>query len=108
MLYCEKCNLLAEKTCPECGGPLREPKENDPVLLARTDTLHASMLEPLLTDEGIPYSKKGRMGVAFVLKGGSMLEEYSFYVPYGAYERAKTLTEVVCREEKEAEMPEIP
>ena len=105
MLYCEKCNLLAEKTCPICEGPLREPKENDPVLLVQTDTMRASMLEPLLADEGIPYSKKGHMGVAFVLKAGTLLEEYSFYVPYGAYERAKTLAEMICGEEKAAEMP---
>ena len=54
MLYCPRCSLLAEGTCPQCGGKVREPRENDPVLFARTDALHAAMLEPLLEEEQIP------------------------------------------------------
>ena len=75
------------------------------MLLAQTDTLHASMLEPLLADEDIPYSKEGHKGVAFVMKAGTLLEKYNFYVPYGAYEQAKVLTETVGAEGKKAEKP---
>lgn len=105
-MYCEKCNLLSkEENCPNCGGRLRKPEESDPVLLVQTDTLHASLLQPLLEDEGIPYSKKGQMGAAFVIKGGTLLEEYSFYVPYGAYEEAKNLAETVCGTESDPNSP---
>ena len=70
MLYCPRCSLLAEGTCPQCSGKVREPRENDPVLLARTDALHAAMLEPLLEEEQIPSSRGATVGAAFAMDGG--------------------------------------
>lgn len=45
------------------------------------------------------------MGAAFAIKGGTLLEEYSFYVPYGAYEEAKNLAETVCGTESDPNSP---
>lgn len=90
--YCPDCQLLSETTCDRCGGRLRAVQVNDPVLLCKADMIRASMLEPLLTDAGIPYSKVGKLGAAMVMRSGAFLEEYSFYVPYGALEQAEKMT----------------
>ena len=95
MLYCPRCSLLAEGTCPQCGGKVRELRENDPVLFARTDALHAAMLEPLLEEEQIPSSRGATVGAAFAMDGGMPLEEIRLYVPYGAYARARELLETI-------------
>lgn len=98
MLYCEKCRMMAENgRCNNCKGkgPLREPLNNDPVLLARTDQVSAAMLEGILQDERIPFLKEGRMGAGMTTWAGGMLEEYSFYVPYGVLAQAAELAQVV-------------
>jgi hypothetical protein len=92
--YCPDCQLLGEEKCPNCGGTLRQAKPNDPVMLCKADAVRASMLEPLLTQAGIPYSKVGKMGAAMVMRAGAFLEEYTFYVPLGALEEAMELTMV--------------
>ena len=95
MLYCEECQRLIApqeiEGCPECAGELREPVENDPVLLVSVPSLQATFVEPLLQDTGIPYSKVGDLGVGFTMRGGDTLEMYRFYVPYGAYDKAREL-----------------
>ena len=101
--YCPDCQLLSETTCDQCGGRLREAHINDPVLLCKADMIRASMLEPLLTDAGIPYSKVGKLGAAMVMRAGGFLEEYSFYVPYGALEQAEAL--LLDEESGAEEMP---
>lgn len=104
MMYCERCHLLSEGLCPRCRGALREPRVNDPVLLEKADPIRAAIIESVLTGADIPYSKMGRMGAALSMKTGGALEEYSFYVPYGAYERAGALTALPPPEsEEEAE-----
>lgn len=91
MLYCEDCQQLVlpdGETCPDCEGQLRPPRENDPVLLVSADQLKADMIEPVIQDLGIPYSRTGDLGAAFTMRAGGFLETYRFYVPYGAYARA--------------------
>lgn len=89
--YCPDCQLLSKTVCENCGGKLRGVKPNDPVLLCKMDMVRASMLEPLLMQAKIPYSKVGKIGAAMVMQAGTFLEEYTFYVPYGALEEAEAL-----------------
>ncbi|MHC1787120.1 MAG: hypothetical protein AB9880_08690 [Christensenellales bacterium] len=96
MLYCERCHLLSPERCQQCGGRLREPRVNDPVLLTRADTIRAAILSSLLDTEKIPCSKVGRLGAALAMQTGGMLEEYSLFVPYGAYEEAQALIKPVA------------
>ena len=106
MQYCSHCSLLAEGRCPQCGRKLREPRENDPILLANTDVVRAAMLEPLLEEAQIPYSRMGMIGSAFAMSGGLAMEEIRIYVPFGAYERARDLLETVEGEEETVETEE--
>lgn len=92
--YCAECKILVpqeDSRCSRCGGRLRVPQGNDPVFLCRVNATNAMMLEPLLTQAGIPYSKVGRLGAALVLKAGSMLEEFTFFVPASTIEEARAL-----------------
>lgn len=94
MLYCGRCQLLCSEentVCGTCGREVRMPKPNDPVLLIKTDLLHGNMIEPLLKDHQMPYSKIGERGAGLSMYGGSMLETYRFYVPYGAYVKVREL-----------------
>ena len=97
MLYCEKCRSLFDiNVCPFCGNKkVRDPKENDAVYLTAKNSLFSGMLKDVLTKNHIPYMdlRRGSVGsfVSNVPSGFS--EEYRFYVPYGAYEKAKELLE---------------
>lgn len=103
MQYCERCQMLSEGRCSKCGGRLREPRPNDPMLLMRGDTIHTAIVESLLEAEKIPYSKVGRMGAALAMQTGGMMEEYSIFVPFGAWEVAKELIAVEHAEENEGD-----
>lgn len=93
MLYCEKCMRFAQEC--ECGGKkYREIKENDPVFLTMKDALTSSQIEPILTENNIPYLKTGRLGAGLALRIGPLFETYTFFVPLGAYEKAKELIAV--------------
>jgi len=96
MRYCSKCGKLSQQEkCPKCGKKTREIKENEPVLLAGLDVLRAAMLEPLLKEAGIPYSRMGTVGAAFAMSGGMTLEEIRIYVPFSAYDQARELWEMI-------------
>lgn len=99
MQYCERCHMLSEGRCTKCGGRLREPRPNDPMLLMRGDTIHTAIVASLMEAEKIPYSKLGRMGAALAMQTGGMMEEYSIFVPFGAWEVAKALIAVEAVEE---------
>ncbi len=93
MLYCEKCMRFAGDCY--CGArKYREIKENDPVFLTVKDALTSGQIEPILNENNIPYIKRGRLGAGLVTRLGPMLETYTFFVPYGAYEKAKDLIAV--------------
>lgn len=90
-LYCPKCQKLYDdkEKCPSClFSKLREPLENDPVLLTKTDYMRAEMLSPILDSAGIPYSRTGGVGGAFGMSVGMRLDVIRFYVPFGAYDEA--------------------
>ncbi len=103
MQYCERCHMLSQGRCSKCGGRLREPLPNDPMLLMRGDTIHTAIVESLMETEKIPYSKVGRMGAALAMQTGGMMEEYSIYVPFGAWEVAKALIAIENSEENLAD-----
>ena len=87
MLYCEKCHRFAEgDTCPGCKRSrfLRAPREDDPVLLCVLRTTYADMVEPLLAEEKVPFSRLA-LGNSALLGGNTFLENYAFYVPCDAY-----------------------
>ncbi len=94
MQYCERCHMLSEGRCTKCGGRLRDPRPNDPMLLMRGDTIHTAIVASLMEAEKIPFSKVGRMGAALAMQTGGMMEEFSVFVPYGAWEVAKALIAV--------------
>ena len=96
MPYCGNCERLLpadEASCTFCGRKLRDAKQNDPVLLLEADAFHANLISPLLDDEKILYSKVGKLGAGFTMRGGSILETYRFFVPYGVHEKALSLLE---------------
>ena len=99
MQYCERCHMLSIDRCSKCGGRLRDPQPNDPMLLMKGDMIHSVIVESLMEAEKIPYSKVGRMGAALAMQTGGMMEEYSIFVPFGAWEVAKALIAVEHTEE---------
>lgn len=111
MLYCERCKRLVRgETCPACKKArfLRAPEAGDPVLLCTLRYAMAAMVEPLLEEEAAPYSKVA-LGAGALLGGSTILENYSFYVPYGAYEGTVEMLggifaqdEEICRALREA------
>ena len=59
MLYCEKCRMMAENgRCDNCKGKglIREPVDNDPVLLAKVDQVSAAMLEGIMLPSTVSAS----------------------------------------------------
>lgn len=102
MLYCEKCRTLVEESCPlHKQKHLREPRPNDPVLIAELSGISAAMLEGLLLDEKLPFLKEGRLGAGMSVWIGRMMETYSFYVPYDLREQALGLYALVCEAPEE-------
>ena len=93
MLYCKQCMLLcAETKCDHCGSSkLCEPKENDPAYLITKDITWSGGIEDILTENNIPYLKQGTLGAGLTSKIGYGMENYQFFVPFGAYEKSKEL-----------------
>ena len=106
MLYCEKCHRFAEgDTCPGCKRSrfLRAPREDDPVLLCVLRTTYADMVEPLLAEEKVPFSRLA-LGNSALLGGNTFLENYAFYVPCDAYPAALELLTGIFAEDAEVRM----
>ena len=106
MLYCERCNRLTEgESCPDCGKSryLRAPQEGDPVLLCTVRYVLATMIEPLLEEEKIPYSKVA-LGSTAILGGSTFLENYAFYTPYSAYMDALEMLTGIFAEDDEVRL----
>jgi predicted nucleotidyltransferase len=57
------------------------------------------MLEDVLKNNNIPYLKQGVRGV--VLTRLSKSDDYKFFVPFGAYKKAKELLEECFSEKNE-------
>ena len=103
MKICAKCHVLCREICPVCGRSkhLREPQETEPVLLITATAVQALLIEPILADSGIPYSRPGTLSSALNLGNGMMLEANRFYVPCAALEKARELLEEVFGEDEE-------
>lgn len=98
MLYCSNCQRLAEGDCPNCGRrarKLREVQPHDPVHFFTGNYIQTSMVEPLLEENGIPYSKIDAHGAALATLTGGYLEQYLLIVPYAAYEKAVRLVDAM-------------
>ncbi|MEI6101911.1 MAG: hypothetical protein WCP73_08745 [Eubacteriales bacterium] len=92
MLYCEDCMCLTEENeCPFCGNKkLREARENDPVYIITKDFIFAESIEDILTQNNIPCIKKDLMGAGLAARTG-YATTYQFFVPFGAFAKAKEL-----------------
>lgn len=103
MLYCEQCKMLMPEHCMKRGHQVRQPQDNDPVLLMKAGTVQAAMYEEMLRQAGIPTLKQGRMGAGLSTWAGPMLEEYSLFVPYQAMEQALAVITPPADDEAPAE-----
>ena len=92
MFYCEKCRLLtAGKQCHRCGKRrLRLPQNNDTVYLLTKEAIWSDGVEEILNEHNIPCLKQGVFG-AGITSVTHLPETYHFFVPFGAYEKAKEL-----------------
>jgi hypothetical protein len=93
MFYCEDCMLVNdEPVCPRCRAKkLRCPEENDIVYLLTREALYSGGIEEILKENGIPCLKRGVQGAGITERLGYSTETYEFFVPYGAYEKAKEI-----------------
>ncbi len=104
MQYCEKCRTLCESTCETHKKKyLRQPEGNDPIFLAQLSGFPSAMLEGILLDEKVPFLKEGRMGAGMSVWVGSMMEQYSFYVPFMIYDQAKDLYALVSGDQMQTD-----
>lgn len=88
MLYCPNCQVLStdDKTCPSCGGKkLREPEQNDPVLLLTADESKTEMIEAVFEEHHIPYEERisGLGGPPSILLGKVANTNKNIFVPFG-------------------------
>lgn len=94
MGYCSWCQRLGGAKCARCGSKTRTPKNDDPVLLAALDGLHADMIAPLLDENGVLNYCQSDMNTLMGTSGGGMLlSSVKIYVPYAAFQRAHALIE---------------
>ena len=77
-------------------------KENDPVYLTTKDIIWSGAVEDILKENNIPYLKQGSLGAGITARIGHSMETYQFYVPFGAYEKAKKLLAEFFSEEDES------
>jgi hypothetical protein len=61
--------------------------ENDPVYLTVNDVVASAAIEDILQQNGIPCEKQGMLGQGIQI--GFLYESYRFFVPYGAYDKAR-------------------
>ena len=106
MPYCERCmTVFSGDVCPECGkkNRIRELKPDDPCLLGEFDSIWSEVLTDVLTQNGIPFMKKGRLGAGLAWTVGPVLEKEKIYVPASALGEAKDLAEGIFEKAEESE-----
>lgn len=70
---------------------VQEISAEDWMLLTETGYPYAGMLSDLLSQSGIPFAARNKMGVGMALKVGPLLERTCFYVPRSHYQSAADL-----------------
>ncbi len=93
MLYCEKCKAVFEHgACPFCGKSIVHKAENgDFVLLIEKPQVWTGIVEGMLEDHDIPYTKRNAVGVGLTLRAWQLFERYRYFVPYDRYDEARAL-----------------
>ena len=91
MLYCPRCQILADKKCHICGRKSRPAEETDPVLFLIADALHADMIEPVLEQNDIPYSRIGTLGTGLTMYTGPHMETFRFFTSFAALKECREL-----------------
>ena len=96
MKYCEKCRRLCADDsvvkCPSCSSKkLSAVSPDDAVFLISLDSIWSGMAEDILTENEIPFRKRGILGAGMTANIGGMLESYEFFVPYSYYDDAREL-----------------
>lgn len=69
----------------------------DVVVVKKDSKTTLALLQGVLKENGIDSIVKSKMGEAFVMKAGSLLEEYSLYVRPEDEEKAKELIDAFGR-----------
>lgn len=93
-LYCSKCKAVTVgDLCPICEKRkyITEVSENDEVYLTTADFVLANAISDILSDEGIPFLKRGILGSAVTINIGEAAESYRFYVRFADYYKAADL-----------------
>ncbi len=94
-MYCPNCNLLVSAPstrCPICRSKLwTEPRPEDYCYLVEKESIWASVLSDILTQNNIPFTTQTVLGAAMTLKTGAAHERVRFYVPYAQYDNALDL-----------------
>lgn len=70
----------------------QETRAEDWVFLTETGYPYAAMLSDLLSQSGIPFVTRDRMGAGMALKVGPLSERTRFYVPPSHYRSAAELS----------------
>mgnify|MGYP003490638502 FL=1 len=96
MLYCPKCQVLStdDKICPSCGSKkLREPEQNDPVLLLTADEAKTEMIEAAFEEHNIPYEERisGLGGPPSIILGKVANTNKNIFVPFGQIDACEEL-----------------
>lgn len=94
-MFCEKCGALFEgNVCPVCKNKkVREPEENDLCFLVEKEQIWGDMLADVLTQNGILFLKKGRLGAGLTTRMGTFAGSLRFFVKYSDMERAQKIVE---------------
>lgn len=96
MRYCPKCQVLVKEgsRCPACNGKhLREPAENDPVMLLTATEEKCRRIGAALDDSGIPHEERvcGVEGIASAYAGDGGICNKNVFVPYSRLQEAVDL-----------------
>ena len=91
--YCKKCRTLvvvnSKGKCFLCNCKTEKPQDNSVIYLVTKEFVVAGMLEEMLKNNNIQYLKESIYGAG--ITKGAMFDQFSFYVKFDDYEKAKQL-----------------
>ena len=102
-MICSKCRVLCEEICPLCGSAkhLREAEPSEPAHLFTLNAMQAMLVEPVLSDIGVPYYKQNCAGSGLTTYTGTMRAIFRFFVPASAREKCARAIEDVFGEDEQ-------